>query len=189
MSLLRPTPEVVKTYLDRFEKDGYGITDNAIFKLFTTFPCNDRIEEVLLKVAAVNNLYNTNIYAVYDVAWHIHGLNVDTDLAEGSLALVDKIARITIKGKSRRNYSFATKYCSFHVPAAYPIYDSYVDALLWRYQKIDEFERFKRWDLQEYARYKEIVEKFRVYYGLTQYTLKQMDRFLWLYGLEVFPRQ
>ena len=42
--------------------------------------------------------------------------NAKVGLATGSPEIVDKIARVTlsINGKVRNNYSFATKYCSWH---------------------------------------------------------------------------
>lgn len=44
--------------------------------------------------------------------------------------LIEKIANVEIGGKRRRNYSFATKYCNFHRPNVYPIYDSLVVGVL-----------------------------------------------------------
>ncbi len=56
MQLINPTPDIVSTYNSRFEAEGYGLTARAIRKLFQVFPKNDQLEEVLLKVTAVNGL-------------------------------------------------------------------------------------------------------------------------------------
>jgi hypothetical protein len=184
--LIKPTPDIISTYAKRFENEEYGSTDKAISKLFRIFPYNNQLDEVLLKVAAVNNLYNTNIYAVFDVARHIWRIDIDTQLEQKSLDLVDAIAKVKIKGKTRRNYSFASKYCSFHAPDIYPIYDSYVNQVLWAYKNADMFSDFNRSELQDYPRYKEIIEQFRNYYGLAQFSLKEIDKFLWLYGIESY---
>jgi hypothetical protein len=64
-----------------------------------------------------------------DVALHIHrnAQYVDSALAAGSPEIFDKIARVTIRGKEHNFFSFATKYCSWHYPEVYPIWDSRVD--------------------------------------------------------------
>ncbi|HEC35173.1 MAG TPA: hypothetical protein ENI39_01405 [Anaerolineae bacterium] len=186
MKLPQPSVEVVSEYSQWFEREGYGATERAVTELFQTFPHNVRLEAVLVKVAALNDLYNTNIYAVYDMARHIWELDMDSRLEQGSLDLVEEIAIIVVGGKRRRNYSFATKYCSFHVPEVYPVYDGYVEEALWAYKKRDRFARFKRKDLWEsYPQYVTVVKRFREYYGLGGFGLREIDRFLWLTGMRL----
>jgi len=132
-----------------------------------------------MEVVLLNGLYNTNVFAVMDMASHIRALRVDRDLTAGSPELVDRIARLTIRGKTRRHYSFATKYCSWHRPDEYPIYDSLVEKLLWAYWREHRFAQFSRPDLQEYPKYKEAVAAFRRHFGLAQVSFKQLDKFLW----------
>lgn len=125
-----PTPVLINEYVIRFEQSpDISSSDQAISKAFHTFPHNDRLEEILLKVAVLNSLYSTNIFALTKVANHIHQLQIDSALAQHSLAVIEDIACIQFNGKRRRNYSFATKYCHWHLPDVYPIYDSYVERL------------------------------------------------------------
>jgi len=184
--LRKPTPDLVVSYVTRFEQKGFSVADEAISKLFQAFPYNQKIEDVWLKVVALNGLYNTNIYATYDVAKRIYELNIEAQLEQRSPEVVNQIALVKIRGKTRRNYSFASKYCSWHVPDAYPIYDSFVERLIWAYEKRDRFAQLRRTDLQDYPRYKETIESFRDFYGLAQFDFKKLDKFLWLYGKEVF---
>lgn len=121
-TLQRPTPNLVREYVTQFENDPECVaTDAAIALLIRTFPNNSNIEEVLLKVAAVNQLYNAGVYtrAVYAVAELICRSDVDSKLDQGSLGLVDEIAHTEITGENHR-YVFATKYCHWHRPAVYP---------------------------------------------------------------------
>jgi hypothetical protein len=186
VTLERPTPELAKKRVQQFEQD-YGVTERALTTLFETFPRNTQLEEVLLKVAALNGLYNTNIYAVYDVAEHIWKSDIDSELEKHSLEVVETIAVVEVeKGQFRRNYSFATKYCSFHVPEVYPLYDGYVDGLLWAYQRQDRFDEFLHKDLwEDYPRYVQILKRFRDYYGLAGLSWREIDKFLWLYAREL----
>lgn len=145
---------------------------------------------MLVKVAAINSLYNTNIYATFEMAKHIYDLRIDSDLEACSLDLVDKIAYIVIKGKTWRFYSFATKYCSWHMPNAYPIYNSVVEQMLVWYQKREPFAAdFVRGNFREYPRLKYAVEQFRDRYGLSQFNFKQLDKFLWMYGQELIGKE
>ena len=93
-----------------------------------------------------------------------------------------------IIGKIKKFYSFATKYCSRHKPLDYPIYDSYVDKLLRYFRDVDGFISFTNDDLKNYMYYKDIIIKFREFYGLQQFNLKQVDKYLWQLGKEKFPK-
>lgn len=124
MDLERPSPSLVQRYIIGLQNNQFFISaEEGLKELFGTYPRNDLLSTVLLKVAALNSLYSTNIYAVFDVARHIRQLNIDSQLQQNDLSLIDKIAVVTIGEKTRRNYSFATKYCSWHKPDIFPIYD------------------------------------------------------------------
>jgi hypothetical protein len=172
--------------LRRSERRLRATTERALTALFRAFPHNTQMAEVLVKVAALNELYATNIYAVHDVAKHIYEQGIDVELPRHSLEVVGKIALITIGKRQRRNYSFATKYCSFHAPEVYPLYDWYVDAMLWAYRRQDEFAQFQHKALWEcYPGYVEILKQFRSYYGLVGLSWREIDKFLWLYGKDM----
>lgn len=82
LDLATPTPRLVRKYIDRFEKlDRYYRADVAIIKLFKLLPYNIDLEDVLLKLSVINDLYSTNIFATFKMAKHIRDLNIDNDLA------------------------------------------------------------------------------------------------------------
>ncbi len=184
MELHRPTKELVEMFGKQWEQIGPAEED-AIRELLKIFPDNRDYTGVLIKSTIINTLYSTQIRAIVIVAKHIFGLNIDIGLKQGDPQIVEQIARVTIKGKERRNYAFATKYCSFHNPDHYPIYDSYVDKLLRAYQKEDRFSS-ETFDLKEYRRFKEVLKDFQNFYGLGDLNAKELDKFLWSYGKEVF---
>ena len=161
--------------------------------LCSKFPGNDRSENVLLKVVAINSLYATRIMAVRSVAEHIRQLHIDTKVNLGSPKLVSEIGNVKLGEKEKLFffYSFATKYCSWHKPDAYPIYDKYVAYLLWEYQQSSDFrfDNFERRDLIDYLKFKEIIERFRGFYGLTEFNFKELDKFLRGYGEVMKPVQ
>lgn len=185
MLLQRPSRELIEEYSARFEQKN-AKPENAIRLLCEKFPDNKSLESILLKSIVINTLYATQIHAIVSVAEHIFTLDVDNDLLRGVPDVVDKIAKVTIKGKQRNNYSFATKYCSFHNPNAYPIYDSFVVRLLTAYQKLDTFSTFDTAGLRDYEEFKRVLNEFQSFYELADISLKKLDMFLWGYGKELF---
>jgi hypothetical protein len=169
-------------------------SDPALNLLFSQYPQNANFDHVLLKVVALNALYSTMIRVnskitptVYDVTRHIIHLNIDMKLDEGSDLLVDQIANTDelakrLNKEKQYNYSFATKYCSFHKPEFYPIYDSRVNEYLWHLRKLGGLSRFERNSLWVYPKFKKIVKEFQLRYGLQDLSFKQIDAFLYLEG-------
>lgn len=121
------TADFVNVECNAFDHDpSTRLTEESLALLLSHFPENNEVTHVLLKVATLNQLYGTNIFAVQMVASHIVDLRIDTYLRSGSLQVVDLIAKVKIGDKVRNNFSFATKYCSWHNPNTYPIYDDNV---------------------------------------------------------------
>ena len=174
----------------RYASKNYTLQEKSLNKLFLKLcPNNKKIEDVLLKVSALNDFYSTNIYDTYSVAENIIKNNIDRPLAAGNLDIVNKVARVSVKRKTINFYSFATKYCSHHRPKFYPIYDSYVDKMLWYYRKRDQFSDFKRKSLKEYPVFIEVINQFKSFYRLNKFKLRDIDNFLWMTGKEYFPNR
>ncbi len=188
--LPKPSKREVDKYLKEWEKlENYRLQELSLDRLFFELcPKNKKIEDVLLKVAALNDFYSTNIFSVYPVAKHILSLDIDGPLKKGDVSIVSKIQKVTIGKSKKLFYSFASKYCSHHKPKDFPIYDSYVDQVLRYFRKVDSFRKFRNDDLKDYEQFKSILIDFCEYYGLEAYTLKQIDRYLWLLGKEFFPK-
>nr|WP_315023451.1 hypothetical protein [uncultured Aminipila sp.] len=186
----KPCLKQVDYYLQKWnELENYIVQESALNKLFlNTYPGNTSIDEVLVKVSVLNDFYSTNIFNPYKVAKHIVNLNIDERLYMGDVLLVEDIAKVHMGNKvTKRFYSFASKYCSHHVPQEFPIYDSYIAKMLKHFKKIDKFSSYSKEDLKIYPNFKKILKEFQVYYNLTQYNLKEIDKYLWQLGKEYFP--
>ncbi len=187
----RPNLVEVKRYLEKWQTlENYRLQEDALNKLFVELcPKNDNISDILLKVAALNDFYSTNIFSVFSVAQRIIELDVDKRLDEEDVNLVNEIQKVIISDKEKHFYSFASKYCSHHRPESYPIYDSYVDQVLRYFRNRDKFYKFKNGDLKEYSVFKRVLAEFQKFYDLQQFSLKEIDRYLWLFGKEYFPKK
>ena len=168
--------------------ENYRLQEKSLGLLFKEFcPANSEIEHILLKVSALNDFYSTNIFDTYTVAKHIREMNIEFRLKSGDLSLVNKLAMVTIRDKKRNFYSFASKYCSHHYPDSFPIFDSYVEKMLLHYVRTDSFSSFRKEELKHYESFVRIIREFQTYYRLDQFSLRQIDIFLWLAGKDSFP--
>ena len=193
MATIIPTPcnQEVEKYLELWDtNDKFVLQEKSINKLFTEiFPDNTNIEHVLIKASVLNDFYSTNIFSIFDMAKHIVSLDIDKRLKKGDETLISEIGHIVIADKEKYFYSFATKYCSHHNPETFPIYDSYVDKVLMHFKKRDKFTVFKQSDLKDYPTYKDILSQFAKFYGITSYSLKELDMYLWQLGKEFFSQK
>lgn len=182
-----PTADLVFAACKKFDEQN-GVLEQALTELFGRFPRHDSNPHVLLKVAALNALYSTRILALEDVARHIFecGKDLHSALALDSSEIVDTIAVVTISatGKQRRNYSFASKYCSWHRQGSYPIWDSRVRVYLtWLRQKPKGSFLVKNPDSwTEYREFVDMVNNLRNVYSLGGFGFKQIDKFLYTEG-------
>lgn len=187
-----PSVEQLELYLKKWssdENENYKEQEKALNKLFfELFPTNTDLTEILIKVATLNDFYYTNIFSVYTVAKHIFDLDIDKRLNDGDLTLVDDLKSVKIGNSQRNFYSFATKYCSHHFPEYFPIYDKYVEKILLYFKKRDDFSSFKAEDLKKYDRFLAVLLDFQKFYGLSEYTLKELDKYLWQLGKEFFKK-
>lgn len=188
MNISKPTRNNIERLLKKYKDDYFPITDTTLSKIFKTFPYNRDVHEVLIKVVMLNRLYNTNIIDPYPVAEHITSLSIDEMLSKGVLNIVTKIAEVKFHRKKWHLYSFATKYCSWHFPEKFFIYDSIVDHILWEYKKRYNFASFFRYELKDYERYHDILLNFIDFFELDDISKKRLDEFLWLEGLKVLDR-
>ena len=144
---------------------------------------NTNLEIVKLKTATLNLYYSTYIRATTKLATGIHQIqNLDARLLNGDITLVDDIASVL----SRRNYSFATKYCACHNPKAYPIYDNIVAKYLAKVMIKGNLKGYQASSftaaknvMQNYKDYVAIYNAFMKQYKLQRLSYREVDWFIW----------
>ena len=178
----RPNVQSVEYYNNtEWEKlTNYQEQEKALDKLFHILcPKNNDLSDILIKCSVLNKFYSTNVYNINNLAEHIMNMNIDTRLMNGDITLVNNIAEAPGK---RKFYSFATKYCSHHFSKIFPRYDNNVELVLKYFREKDNFASFKNEDLKDYLKFVEIINSFRIKYGLTQFDYKELDIYLWQLG-------
>jgi hypothetical protein len=190
-----PTVDLVNAAAKKFDKD-YRIGEQSLGELFSQYHENTDLSHVLWKVALLIPLYQLHIPAyapdkpnLLDVASHIHqnAEEIDSALALGLPEIVDKIARVVVPPgkKPFYHYSFASKYCSWHNPCAYPIYDFHVKNYLWSLKEQGRFTDaafLYQESLKDYPTFFKIMTGFRKSFGLESLSFKDIDKFLYLDG-------
>ena len=148
------------------------------------FPKNNNLKEVLTKAYILDSLYLTWSKTKYldKFAQNIIQMkDFDQRLKELDLDLVNEIAYVKINEQDHKTiYSFTTKYCSFHYPKKYPIYDSNVRRTLMHFQ--NKFDEFTGEQLKNYSKFYKVMSKFKNFYGLEKFTWIDIDRYLFLMG-------
>ena len=186
-----PSKEIIEEYLEKWKhlEEHYIWQESSLDKLFhNVYKNNTDLNEILIKCSTLNDFYSTNIFSVYSVAKKIYELNIDERLKKGDVTLISDIANIEISGKKKNFYSFASKYCSYHNSNDYPIYDYFVDSMLWYFQKKDKFSDFKRVQLKDYKIFKKVIVDFKEYYNLKEYSFRDIDKYLWIAGKEYLKK-
>jgi hypothetical protein len=206
MNLKYPSVSLVREKLDKMEQSGdeprrssseinYPAIKNAekaLKKLIDCFPGHKNLDEIYLKVTAVNSLYSTNIYDTYRIAYHLYSnvRDIDYRLDMGDSLLVEEIAKgHGIKGKNgneKHFYSFATKYCSFHNSSMFAIYDTLIQELLIKFhnEEVTNENKLNYDKLREYKEFLKVIGKFKERFELKDFSLKEVDMYLWLLGKE-----
>lgn len=64
---------------------------------------------------------------------------------------------------------------------------SYVEKVLCYFRDRDKFSNFKKCELKNYEKFKEILIEFRTFYALEEYNLKEIDKYIWQLGKRYFP--
>jgi hypothetical protein len=186
-----PTKSEMKKYLAVWDKvENFYKPKKAMTKLFNHYRTNMDIDDILIKIYTLNAAYSASIFWPIDVAKNILDMKIDNDLRAGDLAVVDKIR--TGHGVRNRQgaeinfYSFATKYCSFHNPDKYPLFDSNVKrALIYFKEHCTEQFTFNNTDLGVYKAFVDIIRKFQETFYLQDSALRDIDKYLYLIGREL----
>lgn len=151
---------------------------------------NDKLEKTLLKVSAINQLYNANLFYPIQMARHITLIpSLDSMIRDGHPDAVSRIAVITINERQLNCYSFATKYCHFENQESYPIFDSYVEKALLDFSRKRLISKYTKQALHDYSIFIEAIDEVKRNFNLFDKSLNEIDAFLWNYGKRNFPNK
>lgn len=199
MNLSKPSKNEMDRISALWEQEpsfgNYKYEVSALEWLFKSYPTNTNLNEIIIKVACLDRLYSTNItksYKIPQVAQKILESGFDDRVQKGDISLVDDIASLgrtqIVEQGGKQILSFASKYCVWHSSVVYGkddfvIIDSIVKTKLKEFNENYNFApKFSKKDLKDYKKYKEILERFREFFGLKKCSFRDIDRYLWRLG-------
>lgn len=154
--------------------------DKALVELQESLP-GFGLTETLLKVAAVNALYGTNVLALMRAAIHVQKILGSVDLTKAGPALVESLADIptTANARPRRYVSFASKFAHFFCSRErFPIYDSYALSMVAYHLGSATAKNPAR----PYEAFTRNLQRLKRQSGL-ECSYSELDRYLWIRGL------
>ena len=178
------------------ERWRYRLQESILKNVFERYSTNNLFNKVLIKVTLLNQYYSTHITNVHKLAEHVFNIqDLDERIMSNAIDfdLVDEIGNVQLGKVPRFHYSFATKYCSFHNPRVYPIYDKFAAQALAYYNTRGRlFGDFSYTSLireRNYQEYCNFYRSFIDYFNLRNFSLKQIDRLLWQTGKIIHLRK
>ena len=172
----------------------YHQSEQTIDSLFKC-PLSDSINK---RVKILNAYYHTRIDGknLEEISKTLlqYGEDFENEIRYGDKdAAVKKIAGCV---EGYNYFSFATKYCSFMKPDAYPVYDNMVCRVLNYFQNRDKFYKDDRWlrleeirKNKDYNQFVRIIDAFKQYEDENRKRLevsyKDLDKYLWLVGANI----
>ena len=176
-----PSVKDAEWFINNWREVGkFSAPVDAMVKICRQYPNNNNLEEVLIKCAVIDNFSSTNVFDLYKMADHIVRKHVDEKLKKGDYSVVEDIAQVMFGDKKRKFYSFASKYCHYHNPEVFAIYDSYVAKVLCSFP--NDFCKIKENKLKEnYKTFMDTLHNFNEYYRLNL-SIVNLDKYLWQLG-------
>ncbi len=154
----------------------WAATEQGFERLRNELPGFD-LSAVLMKAAAINDLYSAHVYAISRMAVHI--ADVGPDLPNDPVEAVLTIGRLPGGGSGGTHRSFASKFCHFFIdPDRFPIYDSYCEQMVRHHLGGKEAVR----DSDEpYRAFKANIDRLQELSDIDA-SCRELDRYLWLAG-------
>lgn len=186
------TPALIDKMNKRHDIEGGTAINEKLDLLFSTFPDNTCPNDVQVKVAVLNTIYNTSIKYILPVARKINsefraldeskkGIKVSPIDMVDRIATAEWVSEESGKRVVRRNLSFASKYMHFESKRDVPIYDSYIWIVMNGYLR-GAGDRVTFGAPCNYAEFYARFQQFRQRFNLDRYSNYEIDKFLWQYG-------
>lgn len=201
--------ETIENTIDEFRCKEHA-KENALEKVFSDENYDDA-EGVLIRTVLLNQFYSTmlnmaegirhkngkvivDVFSMADRIANCKGIHESIRSNEKSkrMKAFNHIAYDEDKENEVESYnaclSFASKYCSWINPTAFPIFDRYSKGMLYYINKQNNYcnRKLTYADLRDYDNFCEIHEAFRKQFlredGSPRFSTKEIDMYLWLYG-------
>jgi len=169
------------------EYSHYHDEKKAIDLAIKTWPKNNNVSQVIIKCALINGFYSTGLKEK-DLSSIAHRIVKSQEFqSRFSSGVVCKLTTFTRKAATTNSYSFASKYCNFHYPEDFPIYDSFVFNAIKYLRTNDKNSKLKiNKNHENYPDFAEYVKQVRDIHLGKEVKLTDLDHYLWIRGKEIY---
>lgn len=153
--------------------------DKLLNREFINKKENKDIHDIGYKIEILDKLYNCNLKMdKREVANEIKQLKIDSEFNKDNIEkIVEDIAKIKPSNYKRRvGLVFSSKYCHFHYPNKFPIYDKYSS-----YALSNLLGKMKSYYENNYTQFKNDLDNLISKLSWNP-SYKDLDSYLWLYG-------
>ncbi len=187
--LLFTEKNIEKVHREVLKSISYGNEEKIIHDVLNSFPENDDINVIAMKIAVIDVTNSTqlsrykNKISLYELANIILNIdNFDERVKNGDPELVNIIS----KSNGKINlFSFASKYCTYHNNEIYEkddysIFDSVVRRMLPKYSNIS-FSQIEKWrKIHDYKSFNDSITKLLDDNNIhIKFRKRKFDHFLW----------
>lgn len=164
---------------------GYFLGDRRLINFFQYRPENKKAEVVIEKVNALWDKELRHAEGSNEMAGHIMNLGIDRSLESGDLNIVPEISNLQPEINNGRYLYFSSRYCAFHCPYVFPIWDLRTATVLRYYLKRNGEKSTPIKILNDYKRYEMVLSQFRHAYDIEFLNYPEMNKFFWIYHDEL----
>ncbi len=184
----KPNKENIDTAIKiRDEMLSWNQVDDLLLREFCINKENKDLHQIGYKIELVNKLYNCNLKMnKREVAEEIGKLEIDDRFHDKAPEdLVQVIADIKFPEIYKRSVGlvFSSKYCHFHDPYSFPIYDRFARIAL-----SNLIGKNKNYYLNNYSQFKNDLDELMSNLDWES-SYKELDKYLWLYGQWLFYKE
>lgn len=185
-----PTQKNIDTALELYNKlQNWRLADETIRKYVEAdHKENKDISIITTKVVLINSLYYTFVLSPLEMAKHIQKIaekkQLDYLISTGDPMAVELISQAKISKRKIRFLSFASKYCHFHNPSKYSMFDKYVCNLLKKINGKEQTLGINNKNLTKYPVFHAAIVNLKEKVNLKNDFI-EMDRYLWLCGQKI----
>ncbi|MCR4846153.1 MAG: hypothetical protein K5865_05380 [Eubacterium sp.] len=193
--------------------------ETVLRKLFDVYKDNTNFCKVLIKVTTLNSLYGAGLHDsigsktidVITMAKHIlleprfdGWLKSENENDHLKAYSYIESGKSDARDEHYNNcYSFASKYCSWHRPDIFPIWDTTVRENLHHFimandissaKEVEEWDKINNSNFNNYMVFYKVFIRFKDYINdkirkendkNQEYTVKELDKFLWQYSRKI----
>lgn len=188
------TNDMIETSWKDFDFGQCAVDDRRIQFVMNKYLGNESLKSTLEKCKIINSCYHARVSNEHlsKLSEILNGNDIRKLIKDGEIKIVQKVAKISKEITGKYYYCFITKYCSWHNPEAFPIFDNIVFRVLkliniehnfLLYRKGTQLEPNGGDDKNYYQNYVNVIKNSsKLFEACPDINFRNIDRYFWMKG-------